>query len=81
MSRCIIMEASLAYLGLGNPISKSWGMMLNRAMSFSGIFYTSYWKWWVMSPLIALIGLILSLVLYGREMEDDQKERNRGLVG
>lgn len=69
MNRSIVMEASLAYLGLGNPTSKSWGMMLNRAMSFSGIYFTPYWKWWVLAPLIALIGLVLSLMLYGKEFE------------
>jgi peptide/nickel transport system permease protein len=69
MSRSIVMEASLAYLGLGDPTSKSWGMMLNKAMSFSGIYFTPYWKWWIMAPLTALIGLILSLMLMSKEIE------------
>ncbi len=79
MSRSIVMEASLAYLGISNPISKSWGMMLNRAMSFSGIFYTPFWKWWVLSPLIALVGLILSLMLLGREKEGYIIRSNRSV--
>lgn len=69
MSKSIVMEASLAYLGLGNPTSKSWGMMLNRAMSFPGIYFTPFWKWWVVAPLVALMGLVLSLMLYSKEFE------------
>lgn len=69
MSRSIVMEASLAYLGLGDPTSKSWGMMLNRAMAFPGIYFTPFWKWWVLSPLVALMGLILSLMLLSKEFE------------
>ncbi len=69
MSRGIVMEASLAYLGLGDPTSKSWGMMLNRAMSFPGIYFTPFWKWWVLAPLAALIGLVISLMAYSREFE------------
>jgi peptide/nickel transport system permease protein len=73
MSRSIIMEASLAYLGISDPTSKSWGMMLNRGMSFSGIYFTEFWKWWVLSPLIALIALILSIMLVSREFELEGK--------
>ncbi|MBS7525851.1 ABC transporter permease [Fusibacter paucivorans] len=69
MSRSIMMEASLAYLGLGDPTSKSWGMMLNKAMAFPGIYFTPYWKWWLTAPLIALVCLILSLMLLSKEIE------------
>ncbi|MDK2867622.1 MAG: peptide/nickel transport system permease protein, partial [Clostridiales bacterium] len=65
----IMMEASLAYLGLGDPTSKSWGMMLNKAMAFPGIYFTPYWKWWLTAPLIALVCLILSLMLLSKEIE------------
>lgn len=69
MSRVIVMEASLAYLGLSDPTAKSWGKMLNRAMSFSGIYFTSFWKWWLLPPLIALILFIVSLMLLSRKFE------------
>jgi len=69
MSKSIVMEASLAYLGLANPISKSWGMMINRSMSFPGIYFTPFWKWWILPPLVGLIGLVLSLMLLGNEFE------------
>jgi peptide/nickel transport system permease protein len=64
----IVAEAGMAFLGLGDPLSKSWGIILNRSINFSGIYFTEYWKWWVMSPLAALILLVLSVALLGRDL-------------
>ena len=69
ISRAIMTEAGLAFLGLGDPVSKSWGMILNSALSFRGIYYTPFWKWWVMIPLCATALLVISCTILGREME------------
>lgn len=45
ISRAIISEASLSFLGLGDATSKSWGLILHHALNFSGIYFTDYWKW------------------------------------
>lgn len=69
VGRAIVAEASLAFLGLGDPTSKSWGMILNRAINFKGIYFTSFWKWWILSPVIALLLLIISIAFIGRDVE------------
>ena len=69
ISRAIIAEAGLTFLGLGDPTSKSWGVILNRAMSFRGIYFTEFWKWWIIPPLLALILLVVSVALIGRDLE------------
>lgn len=46
ISKAIVSEASLSFLGLGDPTSKSWGLILNYALNFPGIYFTDYWKWW-----------------------------------
>jgi len=38
----MLTEASLSFLGLGDPLQKSWGMMLNYAFSRGG-FINGYW--------------------------------------
>jgi peptide/nickel transport system permease protein len=65
----IVAEAGLAFLGLGDPTSKTWGLILNRALGFSGIYFTQYWKWWLTAPLIAITLLVLAIALIGRELE------------
>jgi len=69
ISHAIRAEASLSFLGLGDPTSKSWGVILNRSINFKGIYFTDYWKWWVMAPLSMLILLVLSISFVSRDME------------
>lgn len=66
--KAIIAEASLSFLGLGDPTSKSWGLILNRAIDFNGIYFTPYWKWWVMAPLAFIMLLVISIYILGREV-------------
>jgi peptide/nickel transport system permease protein len=68
-SHAIIAEAGLAFLGLGDPTSKSWGMMLNHATGFRSIYFTPYWQWWLLPPLFMLIFLLLCLAFISRDME------------
>jgi len=68
-SYAIVAESGLAFLGLGDPTSKSWGMMLHYATSFRSIYFTPYWQWWLMPPLITLILLLLCVAFIGRDME------------
>lgn len=69
VGRAVTAEAGLSFLGLGDPLSKSWGVVLNRSINFSGIFFTDYWKWWVMAPLVSLVLLVVSVALVGRDLE------------
>lgn len=69
ISRAVIAEAGLAFLGLSDPTSKSWGLILNRAMGFQGIYFTDYWKWWIMIPLFFLTTLVVSIAFVGRDLE------------
>ena len=65
----IIQESSLAFLGLSDPLAKSWGLMISRARAFPGIFFTDYWKWWLMPPVLSLITSTLSLRLLAKSVE------------
>lgn len=69
VSHAIRTEASLSFLGLGDPTSRSWGIILNHSLNFKGIYFTDYWKWWVMSPLIALTLLVVSIAFVSRDIE------------
>lgn len=69
VNKAIIAEASLSFLGLGDPNSKSWGIILNHAMGFQGIYFTEYWKWWIVSPLVAITVTVMSIAFLGREIE------------
>lgn len=68
--RAIVAEASLSFLGLGDPTSRSWGLIINHAVNFKGIFFTPFWKWWLLYPWLALTLLVTSFALLGRDLEE-----------
>lgn len=69
VSHAVITEAGLAFLGLGDPTSKSLGLVLNRSINFAGIYYTDYWQWWITAPLCALLMLVASIAYISRDLE------------
>ncbi|WP_222861596.1 ABC transporter permease [Oceaniovalibus sp. ACAM 378] len=70
----VLTEASLSFLGLGDPSITSWGQMLNTAFA-SGALRTAWW--WVAPPSLMLITLISSLYLIGRAYEEQTNPRLR----
>lgn len=69
VSKAIVAEAGLAFLGLGDATSKSWGLILNHAINFRGIYFTEYWKWWLISPIAAITLLVTAIAFISRDIE------------
>lgn len=69
VGRAIVQEASLAYLGLSDPLSRSWGLLIQKCIAFPGIYFTPYWTWWLLPPVAALMATVLCLRLLSRELE------------
>lgn len=67
--RAIITEASLSFIGLGDPTSRSWGLIIHHAMNFRGIYFTPFWRWWLFYPALFLTLLVTSLAFVGRDLE------------
>ena len=67
-SSAILTEASLAFLGLGDPIQKSWGTVLFYAQA-RGAFLNGSWPWWVLPPGLLISATVLSFALIGRSLE------------
>lgn len=55
----ILLEASLGFLGLGDPTVPSWGTILFFAQKRSA-FLTDAWTWWVLPPGVAITSSVLS---------------------
>lgn len=56
----IFAEASLAFLGLGDPAAKSWGTMLGWAFSYPLLFAREVWLWWVLPPALSIVLVVLA---------------------
>ena len=64
--RAVFLEAGLAFLGISDPTTQSWGRMIQQALAFT---YMDAWRWWLISPGFAISTTILGLGLSGTILE------------
>lgn len=65
----VMLDASLAFLGLGDPSTPSWGTTLYWA-AVNGAFLSSSWLWWALPPGLAITLTVVSLGLVGVAVEE-----------
>ncbi|MGH2530787.1 MAG: ABC transporter permease [Thermomicrobiales bacterium] len=63
----ILAEASLSFLGLGDPSIPTWGQMLEQGFR-TGALYVGYW-WWVIPPGVLIVFTALAFMLLALAME------------
>lgn len=76
----IITQATLEFLGLGNPMAVSWGTMLYHAQNSSAITVGAWWE--VLAPAVAVagIGIGLSLLNFGVDEISNPRLRTLGTI-
>ncbi|WP_448322255.1 ABC transporter permease [Streptomyces sp. CO7] len=67
VASAILSEATLTFLGLGDPTAVSWGSMLNSALNGGAV--TSGAWWYLYPPGIAILIVVLGFTLTGRAVE------------
>ena len=72
----IIAESTLAFLGMGDPTTISWGGVLQAART-SGAISAGIW-WYIVPPGLAIAIVALSFTLCGRAVESVINPRLRG---
>ncbi|MEK5069707.1 ABC transporter permease [Sporosarcina sp. FSL K6-1508] len=75
-SNAILIEASLSFLGLGDPFTKSWGTILYYAQA-RGAFLTDAWLWWILPPGLLITMLIIGFAFTGYSLEEILNPRLR----
>ncbi len=68
VSYAILSEASLSFLGLGDPTLVSWGSILNRAFSRGAVSKGAWW--YLLPPGVALAWVTLGLALLSNAIQE-----------
>ncbi|MDQ7841661.1 MAG: ABC transporter permease [bacterium] len=79
-SNAILIEASLSFLGLGDPTAKSWGTVLYYAQ-VRNAFLSGAWIWWVLPPGLLITAATLGFAFTGFALEEQLNPRIRGNRG
>ncbi|WP_374019111.1 dipeptide/oligopeptide/nickel ABC transporter permease/ATP-binding protein [Paenibacillus thiaminolyticus] len=61
--QAVTMEASLSFLGLGDPNQPTWGKMLEQAFHHNETWMTAAWQWTIVPPMLALLLVTIGLAL------------------
>lgn len=72
IAAAMISEASLSFLGLGDPGMKSWGMMLNFAFQ-KGALVNGMW-WWILPPGLCITLAVVAVVLLSFSREEQEAD-------
>lgn len=65
----VLLDAGLAFLGIGDATGVSWGLALNRALGHPGLFFTDAWVWWVLPPAVSVTVAVLGFTFVGVGVE------------
>lgn len=79
VSMAILLEAALAFLGLGDPTQPSWGSILFWAQQRSA-FLIGAWTWWVIPPGLAITLCVLSFVFVTLAVERHSGAERRSIA-
>ncbi|AUI58843.1 ABC transporter permease [Amycolatopsis sp. BJA-103] len=76
VGNAVIADATLAFLGVGNPNTISWGTMLQTALNNGAISKGAWWN--LLPPGIAIVVIVLAFTLVGRALETVLNPRLKG---
>lgn len=71
----IVSEASVSFVGLGDPQVMSWGKILHAAFISGAVRFA---PWWVASPGVAIVLLVMSVFFIQRSLEVFVNPRLKG---
>jgi len=69
VSIAILFEVALSFIGLGDPVRRSWGSMIQFATD-RGAFLTGAWKWWILPPGLCIAVVVCSFAFVGLGLEE-----------
>jgi peptide/nickel transport system permease protein len=76
LANAVLTEATLSFLGLGDPGQVSWGSML-RLATVSGAATAGDW-WYVLAPGLAIVAVVLAFSGCGRALQASIQARAKG---
>ena len=77
MASAVLTEASLSFLGLGDPTTWSWGTMLKRAWGQNAVISSPNPWWWWLLPSLCIVVYVVCFNLLGTAINDSLSPKSR----
>lgn len=77
MASAVLTEASLSFLGLGDPTTWSWGTILKRAWGQNAVISSPNPWWWWLTPSLCIVVYVVCFNLLGTALNDCLNPKGR----
>ena len=77
MASAVLTEASLSFLGLGDPTTWSWGTMLKRAWGQNAVISNPNPWWWWLLPSLCIVVYVVCFNLLGTAINGSLSPKSR----
>ncbi|MHC1574680.1 MAG: ABC transporter permease [Candidatus Methanogasteraceae archaeon] len=77
----IIAEAGLSFLGLGDPVARSWGTTFYHAFECPTRYTSDVWMWWMLPPGLCIVATVLGFTFVGYALEERLNPKLKTVVG
>lgn len=77
MATAVLSESGLSFLGLGDPNTWSWGLILKKAWDTGALIKTPNPTWWWIWPSIAITTYVVSFNILGNAINDTLNPKTR----
>ena len=77
VASAVLTEASLSFLGLGDPTTWSWGTMLKRAWGQNAVISNPNPWWWWLLPSLCIVVYVVCFNLLGTAINDSLSPKSR----
>lgn len=66
-NKSVMAETTMAFFGVGDPLSKTWGKLIRAAMNYEDLYYDNVFIWYLIPPILVVVVFVVSLALLATE--------------
>ena len=59
----VMYETTLSFFGVGDPLAKTWGKLINSAMNYEDLYYDTVFTWYLIPPILTVVVFVICLAL------------------
>ena len=56
-------ETTLSFFGVGDPLAKTWGKLINAAMNYEDLYYDNVFIWYLLPAIAVVVIFVIALAL------------------
>lgn len=73
--KAAVYESTLAFFGIGDPLTKSWGRIIRNALDYEGIFSGNIYCWYLLPPILCILIFVVAISRMAYNVDEIRSEK------